>query len=253
MRSSSPLSPLSSPPPTPPQPKGILRVKVVRASGLPRAEWLGRTNPYASISLLESGTPVKKRTSSKSNTVEPVWDQHFEFIVHDAKSTLAIAVKDDERLGKNTTLGETCIPLSSLPPNATVMVGRAVLGLGRGPVARATHTTRRVQDVFALNVRGKSAGEIILNLEWKPFLTGSSSGQGTTVGGSTRNAATLNNASLILVLASPHPLCCPAAVPAVQGWSAGAAFVRVVKCTGLTTTKPITVTIGVGDAKARLI
>ena len=61
-------------------PEGILTVTVKSASGVPRTDYFGTCDPYVKVFLKKS---YSNSTSVKSNTLSPVWDEGFEFLVHD--------------------------------------------------------------------------------------------------------------------------------------------------------------------------
>ncbi|GMS89252.1 hypothetical protein PENTCL1PPCAC_11427 [Pristionchus entomophagus] len=101
-----------------------LEVRLLRARYLRPISKEGRANPYVSCSLIQvddGKTIEKKKTSTLTNTLEPVYDNHFEFAV--ARSDLAnykvgLKVKDQTNYGmmaKYPSIGNIEIRLDSLP------------------------------------------------------------------------------------------------------------------------------------------
>ncbi|ERE66857.1 dysferlin [Cricetulus griseus] len=87
---------------------------VARASNLPNVKKDQRSDPVAS--LIFRG--VKKRTKVIKNSVNPVWNEGFEWdlkgIPLDQGSELHVVVKDHETMGRNRFLGEAKIPLQEV-------------------------------------------------------------------------------------------------------------------------------------------
>ncbi|XP_039095492.1 dysferlin isoform X1 [Hyaena hyaena] len=84
---------------------------LVRASNLPSAKKDRRSDPVASLTF----RGVKKRTKVIKNSVNPVWNEGFEWdlkgIPLDQSSELHVVVKDHETMGRNRFLGEAKVPL----------------------------------------------------------------------------------------------------------------------------------------------
>ncbi|XP_037592064.1 dysferlin isoform X26 [Cebus imitator] len=84
---------------------------LVRASNLPSAKKDPRSDPVASLTF----RGVKKRTKVIKNSVNPVWNEGFEWdlkgIPLDQSSELHVVVKDHETMGRNRFLGEAKVPL----------------------------------------------------------------------------------------------------------------------------------------------
>ncbi|XP_026633183.1 dysferlin isoform X1 [Microtus ochrogaster] len=87
---------------------------LARASNLPNVKKDRRSDPVAS--LIFRG--VKKRTKVIKNSVNPVWNEGFEWdlkgIPLDQGSELHVVVKDHETMGRNRFLGEAKIPLQEV-------------------------------------------------------------------------------------------------------------------------------------------
>ncbi|ELW64043.1 Dysferlin [Tupaia chinensis] len=84
---------------------------LVRANNLPNVKKDRRSDPVASLTF----RGVKKRTKVIKNSVNPVWNEGFEWdlkgIPLDQASELHVVVKDHETMGRNRFLGEAKVPL----------------------------------------------------------------------------------------------------------------------------------------------
>jgi len=61
-------------------PQGLLAVTVKGATGVPRTDFFGLCDPYVKVYVKKS---FANNTSVKSNTLTPIWNEGFEFLVHD--------------------------------------------------------------------------------------------------------------------------------------------------------------------------
>ncbi|KAL4458584.1 hypothetical protein ABPG75_013449 [Micractinium tetrahymenae] len=94
-------------------PEGLLEVCVVEACGLPRMDWLGgRADPFVRLWVREES---KFRTSVKSRTLSPEWDEQFTLIVHDTRfQALTLVLFDSDTLLPDEEIGRAEVPLGSL-------------------------------------------------------------------------------------------------------------------------------------------
>ena len=83
-------------------PIGVMRIHVQRASDLRNFETLGKSDPYAKVML--SGI-TKGRTVTFQNDLNPKWDEVIYVPVHSASERLTLEVMDEEKLGKDRSLG----------------------------------------------------------------------------------------------------------------------------------------------------
>lgn len=114
------------------KPCGTLRVTICQAKNLRRADLIGSSDPYCVLGLATSSTHPKahKRfraeTKRVDNTLDPVWNEQFEFDVYDRSvQSLLVTVHDYDftnALNKGTgdLLGEVEISITSLEPNVEV-------------------------------------------------------------------------------------------------------------------------------------
>ncbi|WJX90369.1 Synaptotagmin-5 [Trifolium repens] len=98
------------------KPVGILEVKLVQAKDLTNKDIIGKSDPYAVLYI----RPLRNRTKKSktiNNDLNPIWNEHFEFIVEDASTQhLFVKVYDDEGLQSSELIGCTDIKLSELQP-----------------------------------------------------------------------------------------------------------------------------------------
>ncbi|GMP94489.1 hypothetical protein CsSME_00043936 [Camellia sinensis var. sinensis] len=98
------------------KPVGTLEVKLVQGKGLTNKDIIGKSDPYAVLFIRP--LPDKMKTSKIiSNQLNPIWNEHFEFIVEDASTQhLTVRVFDDEGLQPSEFIGCAQIALKDLEP-----------------------------------------------------------------------------------------------------------------------------------------
>ncbi|XP_028067182.1 synaptotagmin-4-like [Camellia sinensis] len=98
------------------KPVGTLEVKLVQGKGLSNKDIIGKSDPYAVLFIRP--LPDKMKTSKIiSNQLNPIWNEHFEFIVEDASTQhLTVRVFDDEGLQPSEFIGCAQIALKDLEP-----------------------------------------------------------------------------------------------------------------------------------------
>ncbi|KAM9063152.1 dysferlin-like isoform 3-T3 [Sarcophilus harrisii] len=108
-----------------------------RAINLPNVEKKDRhSDPVASLTF----RGVKKRTKVVKNSVNPVWNEGFEWdlkgIPLDHTSELHVVVKDHEKVGRNRFLGEARVPLRDVltNPNLAASFNAPLLDTKRQPM-----------------------------------------------------------------------------------------------------------------------
>ncbi|XP_063944824.1 synaptotagmin-5 [Daucus carota subsp. sativus] len=98
------------------KPVGRLEVKLVQAKELTNKDIIGKSDPYAVLYV----RPIRSRTKTSktiSNQLNPVWNEHFEFIVEDASTQhLVVKIFDDEGLQASELIGCAQIRLSEIEP-----------------------------------------------------------------------------------------------------------------------------------------
>eukprot|EP00249_Psilotum_nudum_P004672 c18179_g1_i1 orf=700-2313(-) len=135
------------------KPVGMLHVKIVSARGLRKADFLGKSDPYVKLSLGKGALSTKK-TQVKMNTLNPDWNESFNFVVQDPESqALELLVYDWEKVSSHDKLGMQVIPLQSLVPDETKIY---TLDLQKNMDPNDPSNQR-------------SRGQITLELTYKPF------------------------------------------------------------------------------------
>nr|GLL45318.1 synaptotagmin-5-like [Ipomoea trifida] len=98
------------------KPVGKLDVKLVQAKGLTNKDLIGKSDPYAVLYV----RPVRDRTKKSktiNNDLNPVWNEHFQFVVEDPLTQhLVVKIYDDEGLQASELIGLTHIRLNELEP-----------------------------------------------------------------------------------------------------------------------------------------
>ncbi|XP_024382750.1 synaptotagmin-5 isoform X4 [Physcomitrium patens] len=91
--------------------RGILTITVARAENLLPADFQGRSHPYVALHMMKQKR-LKKKTSVKQSTLNPIWHETFDFHVQDARQDMLIAeVWNDEIIGRDY-LGSTATTLT---------------------------------------------------------------------------------------------------------------------------------------------
>ncbi|KAK9945973.1 hypothetical protein M0R45_011460 [Rubus argutus] len=98
------------------KPVGTLEVKLVEAKELTNKDIIGKSDPFAEIFI----RPLRDRMKTSKvidNDLNPIWNEHFEFIVEDASTQhLTVRIFDDEGLQAAEFIGCCQVSLSTLEP-----------------------------------------------------------------------------------------------------------------------------------------
>ncbi|XP_016172220.1 synaptotagmin-4 [Arachis ipaensis] len=104
------------------KPVGILDVKLVQAKDLTNKDIIGKSDPFAVLFV----RPLRDRTKTSkviNNDLNPIWNEHFEFIVEDADTQhLTVRVFDDEGISAAELIGCAQMPLKELEPGKVKIV-----------------------------------------------------------------------------------------------------------------------------------
>ncbi|XP_059658172.1 synaptotagmin-4-like isoform X1 [Cornus florida] len=98
------------------KPVGTLNVKLVQAKGLLNKDIIGKSDPCAVLFIRP--LPDRIKTSKTiNNSLNPIWNEHFEFIVEDASTQhLTIRVLDSEAIQSSELIGRAMVSLKDLEP-----------------------------------------------------------------------------------------------------------------------------------------
>ncbi|CAH8308182.1 unnamed protein product [Eruca vesicaria subsp. sativa] len=138
------------------KPVGMLEVKLVQAKNLTNKDLVGKSDPFAKMFI----RPLREKTQRSktiNNDLNPIWNEHFEFVVEDASTQhLVVRIYDDEGVQASELIGCAQIRLCELEPG-------------------------KVKDVWLKLVKdleiqrdNKNRGEVHLELLYVPFGTGNS-------------------------------------------------------------------------------
>ncbi|KAK7264869.1 hypothetical protein RJT34_32482 [Clitoria ternatea] len=98
------------------KPVGILEVKLVQAKELTNKDIIGKSDPYAVVYIRPLRDRMKK-SKTINNDLNPIWNEHFEFIVEDVSTQhLIVKVYDSEGLQSSELIGCAQIQLAELQP-----------------------------------------------------------------------------------------------------------------------------------------
>ncbi|KAJ8641266.1 hypothetical protein MRB53_017960 [Persea americana] len=98
------------------KPVGTLDVKLVQAKELTNKDVIGKSDPFAVLHV----RPLRDRTRTSktiNNQLNPVWNEHFEFVVEDASTQhLVVKIYDDEGVQASELIGCAQVRLKDLQP-----------------------------------------------------------------------------------------------------------------------------------------
>ncbi|KAL2479579.1 Synaptotagmin-5 [Abeliophyllum distichum] len=120
--------------------RGVLSVTVISAEDLTPADLMGKADPY--VVLVLKKTESKNKTRVVNESLNPVWNQTFEFVVEDGlHDMLILEVWDHDTFGKDY-MGKCILTLTKV-----ILEGE-------------------YKDTFPLD--GAKTGTLTLNLKWNP-------------------------------------------------------------------------------------
>ncbi|KAK8940118.1 Synaptotagmin-5 [Platanthera guangdongensis] len=98
------------------KPVGTLEVKLVQAMNLANKELIGKSDPFAKLFIRPLRNRIK-RSRTISNDLNPVWNEHFEFVVEDETTQqLTVKIYDDEGVQASEYMGGVVIKIKDLQP-----------------------------------------------------------------------------------------------------------------------------------------
>ncbi|KAG9146234.1 hypothetical protein Leryth_007934 [Lithospermum erythrorhizon] len=120
--------------------RGVLSVTVISAEDLAAADLMGKADPYVVLTMKKTG--MKNRTRVVNESLNPVWNQTFDFVVEDGlHDMLIVELWDHDTFGKD-------------------YMGRCILTLTR------VIMEGEFKDSFLLD--GAKSGKLNLELKWSP-------------------------------------------------------------------------------------
>ncbi|KAF5743330.1 synaptotagmin-4 [Tripterygium wilfordii] len=120
--------------------RGVLSVTVIAAENLPAVDFMGKADPFVVLTMKKS--EKKERTRVINNSLNPVWNQTFDFVVEDALHDMLIAEVWDHDMLKKDKIGKCIMTLTRV-----LLEGE-------------------YQDCFPLD--GTEPGKLFLHLKWTP-------------------------------------------------------------------------------------
>ncbi|XP_047065960.1 synaptotagmin-5-like [Lolium rigidum] len=98
------------------KPVGTLEVKLVQARDLTNKDLIGKSDPFATLYIRP--LPDKtKRSKTINNDLNPIWNEHFEFIVEDADTqSVTVKIYDDDGIQESDLIGCVQVSLKDLQP-----------------------------------------------------------------------------------------------------------------------------------------
>ncbi|KAA8521589.1 hypothetical protein F0562_012262 [Nyssa sinensis] len=120
--------------------RGVLSVTVISADDLPAVDLMGKSDPY--VVLIMKKSEQKNKTRVVNDSLNPVWNQTFDFVVEDGLHDLLILeVWDHDTFGKDK-------------------MGKCIMTL--------TRVILEGEFTDAFNVDGTKSGKLHLHLKWAP-------------------------------------------------------------------------------------
>ncbi|KAM3267480.1 synaptotagmin-5 isoform X1 [Capsicum chacoense] len=98
------------------KPTGVLEVKLVQAKELTNKDVIGKSDPFAELYVRPIRDRMKK-SKTINNQLNPVWNEHFEFVVEDPLTQhLVVKIYDDEGIQAAELIGCAHVRLNELEP-----------------------------------------------------------------------------------------------------------------------------------------
>lgn len=136
---------------------GVLHVKLLRGDTLSAKDANGRSDPFVKLSL---GKQLHK-SSTKRETLNPVWDEHFDFVVGvselENNQKLRMEVWDWDRDGKREFMGQVTLDVKRVIGQIMLLAGQASRVLKRVDELEETSSGRLHVEIEFYSVAENSA------------------------------------------------------------------------------------------------
>jgi hypothetical protein len=93
-------------------------VDVVSATGVPSADFGGKSDPYVVLKLAPALNSQKTKTRAIDSTLTPVWDEQKTFVLDGGADVIAVTLYDRDAVGDDDRLATGEIPLADFAPSA---------------------------------------------------------------------------------------------------------------------------------------
>lgn len=95
---------------------GTLEVKLIQAQGLTNKDLIGKSDPFAKL-YTRNLHSMMQTSKVIDNHLNPIWNEHFEFVVEDTSiQHLTIEIHDEDKLQTSELIGCAQVKLSELEP-----------------------------------------------------------------------------------------------------------------------------------------
>jgi len=100
------------------KPTGTAVIQILAGRNLVSRDSNGLSDPYCIVSFVDhQGSVVGKQTKKtkvKSKTLNPKWEETIELSIETAASYLEVSIMDEDKVGKDESMGRVLLPLSQL-------------------------------------------------------------------------------------------------------------------------------------------
>jgi len=102
----------------------FLEVKIENAQGLKKADFFGSSDPYCVFDFSKDPdgahvSPKTSRTRTIMNTLNPVWDQYFHFIIPSGLKMMRIDIYDYDKASQDDLIGHCNVVIDEDPGDVT--------------------------------------------------------------------------------------------------------------------------------------
>jgi hypothetical protein len=99
---------------------GELHVTLIEAKNIKNTDLIGKADPFVVLYVRQTKDKTK-RSTSKNNTLKPVWNEDFQIEVEDPESQkLTLRLMDDESVEKSEYIGTAALSIKQFKPHEEV-------------------------------------------------------------------------------------------------------------------------------------